>query len=73
MCRVAAQFGHIGVVQELVKRKDIDLEKPGKSHPARGFQSPLQVARELGHEAVAKVLLAAGAKDDEAAATVGEA
>ena len=34
---------------------------------ARGFESPLQNARFNGHDAIVEVLLAAGAKDDEAA------
>ena len=31
----------------------------------RGFESPLQVARMTGHDAIVEVLLAAGAKDDD--------
>ena len=38
--------------------KDIDLEKPGKGNMAFGFESPLQIARRFGHDAVAEVLLA---------------
>ena len=45
----------------LVSRKLRDLGPDG------GPLTPLQMARRFGHDAVVEVLLAAGAKDDEAA------
>ena len=65
--RIAAQNDHVDVVRALVEQDGIDLDKPGNTSEAGGFESPLQVARQLGHAAIVKILLAAGAKlDDEA-------
>ena len=61
--RIAAQGGHLEVVRVLVEQDGIDLDKPGNT--GKGFQTPLQCARYNGHDAIAEVLLAAGAKDDE--------
>ena len=66
--RMAAQKGHLEVVRVLVEENGIDLDKPGNSNPVFGFESPLQIARRSGYDAVVAVLLAAGAKDDERAA-----
>ena len=51
----------------LVEQDGIDLDKPGNtcSDANVGFQSPLQVARMRGYDAIVAVLLAAGAKDDD--------
>ena len=48
----------------LVEQDGIDLDKPGNSCAAVGFESPLQIAREFGHDAIVEVLLDAGAEDD---------
>ena len=64
--RAAAQNGRLGAVRLLIKHKDIDLDMPGKTCEEFGFESPLQVARRYGHDAIVKVLLDAGAKDDDA-------
>ena len=71
--RMAAQHGHLEVVRVLVEQDGIDLDKPGKGSEALGFESPLQIARRHGHDAIAEVLLAAGAKDDDAAAAASAA
>ena len=52
----------------LVEQDGIDLNKPGNSNPDVGFESPLQIARRGGFDAIVEVLLAAGAKDDDEAA-----
>ena len=61
--RAAAQNGRLDVVRVLVQHKGIDLEKPGNSQAAFGFESPLQVARRFGHDAIVEALLDAGAED----------
>ena len=61
--RIAAQHGRLGVVRVLVEQDGIDLDKPGNTDA--DFESPLQIARRSGYDAVAEVLLAAGAKDDD--------
>ena len=66
--RIAVEHGRIDIIRELVKHKDIDLDKPGNTNEVCGFRSPLQRARRRGFAAIAKVLLDAGAKDDAAAA-----
>ena len=66
--RMAAQQGRLDVVRVLVEQDEIDLDKPGKGSKTFGFESPLQVARRYEYEAIVKVLLAAGAKGDAAAA-----
>ena len=66
--RIAAQYGRLDVVRVLVEQDGIDLDKPGNTQKGFGFESPLQIARRNEHDAVVEVLLAAGAKDDAAAA-----
>ena len=63
--RMAAQVGHLEVVRVLVEQDGIDLDKPGNASIHHGVESPLQVARRKGYDAIVEVLLAAGAKDDE--------
>ena len=67
--RIAAQSGHLNVICELIKHDGIDLDKPGDS--GGGFESPLQTARGRECDEIVEVLLAAGAKDDAAAAVEG--